>query len=866
MPDAAGSPDSHLTSLRRLSYSLLAVAVLVVEAYHYFVRDAGWLESVIGLVLGLGLGSVLIWYIRRRMTRRARMATEATVSAHDIESFGQDLVSQMQEGILREDVEGRITFVNQATCDLLGYEREELFGQHWSTIVSPESLSAVREEMSSRPEGRSSRYRADLLSKGGQSLPVLVSARPLFAANGYDGVLSVFTDIRRLEQAEKDLRWRNERLSSLYAISTAANRYMELQQVLATALDVVTRVTGADGSAVFLYDPDSERLSSVASHHVPGPLLESLSSLERGDGILSQAVTRGEPVVVLEGLRGTDDGLPGTVAGAYHVLIAVPLIHRGAPLGVFTLLFREDRETTPDEIEWLNSAGRQIALAINNVQMFERVQRARQEWEATVDSIGDAMLIHDRDYRVLRVNRALAEWCRMPTRAIVGHGCQELTGVLCGALCAHDCPAFGPSFGSEPAIDEFTLTDPLRIIERHTYPVRDQDGEAIAAVHLFRDVTESRRMQEELGQAGKLATMGQLISSVAHELNNPLTVILGNASLLESDAAPADIPQCVSEIRTAAQRCTRAVEDLLAFSRPHEPTREAVDVNACIKEALRWETSKLHTRGIEIVTKLAPVPVTLADPHQLQQLFLNILVNARQALAANSKPGTLRIRTLHLADNTIRVEVSDNGAGIPLEHQTRIFEPFFTTKEEGKGTGLGLAICARIIDEHGGRISVRSREGEGSTFVIDLPVVSQGEQSLETTEDAAAALAPAVPLSALIVDDEPDVARVVQLSLQRAGHRCAVEVSGVRAAERLAIESFDVIFMDLRMPDLSGPALYRKLRESLPEAAERVVFITGDTADPATLEFLRYSGRPWLTKPFTEEEVWRTMAETQDTQ
>jgi CheY-like chemotaxis protein len=352
---------------------------------------------------------------------------------------------------------------------------------------------------------------------------------------------------------------------------------------------------------------------------------------------------------------------------------------------------------------------------------------------------------------------------------------------------------------------------------------------------------------------------------VAPELNNPLTVILGNASLLESDAAPADIPQCVSEIRVAAQRCTRAVEDLLAFSRPHEPTRKTVDVNACIEEALRWETKKLRTRGIEIVMELAPVPVTQADPHQLQQVFLNLLVNARQAMSADSRPGILTIRSLRPTTEAIRVEVSDNGAGIPLEHQTRVFEPFFTTKEEGKGTGLGLAICARIIDEHGGTISVRSREGEGSTFVIDLPVVPQDEQSLESTDEAQEEMAPATPLSALIVDDEPDVARVVQLSLERAGHQSAVEVSSVRAAERLATESFDVIFMDLRMPDLSGPALYRELRESSPEAAGRVIFITGDTADPATLEFLRYSGRPWLTKPFTEEEVRRTLAEVQET-
>jgi len=854
--------EDDLKIVRRRSFLLLAVVITAIELYYYLLRGVPLLDCVTDWILGMTLGSLVALYIWRDVSKRECQIREQAEKISRLEEFNRQIVEQMEEGILVEDAQGRIAFTNNATLRLLGYEMEELIGKHWSSIVAPDSIERVTQELSSRPQGVSSRYRANLLSKEGLPVPVLVSARPLFDGDRFEGVLSVFTDIRRLLQAEQELQRRNERLAALQAITASVSRSLDLHQILAAALETASEVIGALGGVIYLYDRQTDMLSAEAHFNLPEAVLERIHLLHLGEGVSGQAAAERKLLIVPDLNTDPRNIFPSSAWEKYRALIAMPLVHQEAILGVLTLVFEAVRDFAPDDIEWLNTVGGQIAAAIHNAQLFDRVQHAKQEWEATVDSIGDAILIHDKDYRILRVNQTLAEWCGLPVRAILGRSCREVVSKLCGEQCSYACPAFNDDFGARAAVLELTLTDPWRVIERYSYPIRDDEGKIIAAVHVFHDVTESRRLQRELGQAGKLATLGELIAGVAHELNNPLTVILGNASLLEGEAMPADVSQRAAEIREAAQQCSRIVNDLLTFSRSREPVKEPIDLNACIRKALHLEMNKLRTSGIKVVTELSPnLPITVADPHRLQQVFLNLMVNARQAMEEVSKPGMLLIRSSRLSDDIIRIEISDNGPGIAPEVQARIFEPFFTTKVIGEGTGLGLTICERIMKEHGGNISVRSQAGKGSTFVLDLPIVSPDESTPQPSQEATPSVASTTPISALVVDDEPVVARFLQRILEYDGHRAVVETSGVRALERLARESFDAIFLDLRMPDLSGSALYQELRKSSPEMADRVIFVTGDTVDPTTQEFLRHSNRPCLTKPFTQQEFRAILAE-----
>ncbi len=386
-------------------------------------------------------------------------------------------------------------------------------------------------------------------------------------------------------------------------------------------------------------------------------------------------------------------------------------------------------------------------------------------------------------------------------------------------------------------------------------PLETTEGTFVSSV--VRDITERRQTEETLRHTEKLAAMSSLLAGVAHELNNPLAVVRGQIELLRRAAGSGPLVERTKKIATAAERCVRIVRSFLSIARHHPPERQEVGLNQVVQEAVELLAYPLSVDNIEVRLDLAADPPVLwADPHQLHQVVVNLITNAHHAMRGRPGPRLTLTTRLSREEQSIRLEVADTGIGIAPEIQGRIFEPFFTTKPPGHGTGLGLGLCRAIIVAHGGTIEVESRPGEGAIFRVELPltVPSSGPEVRELES------LPAIQGKAiLVVDDEHYVADMLADLLRLDDHRVDVAPNGHVALERLRAQPYDLVLIDLKMPELDGPGLYEALARDHPQLLRRLVFLTGDALSSEISAFLERAGAPYLYKPFTLEEVRRVI-------
>jgi PAS domain S-box-containing protein len=384
------------------------------------------------------------------------------------------------------------------------------------------------------------------------------------------------------------------------------------------------------------------------------------------------------------------------------------------------------------------------------------------------------------------------------------------------------------------------------------------EGGAIRGVHgIARDITDERERERHVRRVERLAGVGTLIAGVAHELNNPLSAVLGFTRLLLMDPRPDSEREDLETIARETERMAKIVSDLRLIARDtQEDTgrRQRVDLNDVVRHVLRTRDYSLRTRNIEVGEELADgLPPLLADRGQLEQVLLNLVVNAEQAMDGAPGERTLVVRTRPTAGGA-SVQVVDSGRGISKAHLERIFDPFFTTKAPGEGTGLGLSLVHSIVREHKGDIRVDSEPGQGTAIRIDLPEAPP-ENEMET--EAAPLARAARPLRVLVVDDEDGVRRVVVRTLQRRGHHVDEAAEGTRALQMLDAAAYDVIVSDLRMPGMSGDELLSRLRERSGGIEQRLIFLTGDTASPEAVRILAGADVPILPKPAAIAEVVR---------
>lgn len=374
-------------------------------------------------------------------------------------------------------------------------------------------------------------------------------------------------------------------------------------------------------------------------------------------------------------------------------------------------------ETKPLNIRHLLSL---IAQVKERREAREETNQAAEEWRTTFDSITDMVSILDRECRFLRVNRAFAQMLGIPREEIVGKNCYQLVHGCDEQI--PECPYRQMMKTGEPCSVEFYEPKLGRTIETSVSPIYNGNNDIKAIVHIMRDVTQRRRMEEQLIVTDRLASIGELSSGIAHELNNPLTSVIGFSDMLLDKELPENLKQDIEIINTEAKRTAMIVNNLLTFARKHPREKKSVNLNAVIDSVLDVRSYEQKVNNITVeLDYTRDLPEIIADGFQLQQVFLNIVINAEYFInEAGRNPKILKITT-ESDEKSVRAVFTDNGTGISGEHINHLFDPFFTTKEIGKGTGLGLSICFGIISEHNGTIYAKNNPGDGASFVVELP-------------------------------------------------------------------------------------------------------------------------------------------------
>ncbi|MCA9935196.1 MAG: PAS domain S-box protein [Anaerolineales bacterium] len=419
--------------------------------------------------------------------------------------------------------------------------------------------------------------------------------------------------------------------------------------------------------------------------------------------------------------------------------------------------------------------------------------------------------------------------------------------------------------------DRFTLRD-----QRFAESLATVSGHAIENArlhtHLQNQLDLLKTTRARLVRSEKLAAVGELVAGVAHELNNPLAATILHAQLLQMRGIPEEFQKDLQQIVTQTRRASKVVQGLLDFARQRPPERSAMHINKLLHNTLELLNYELYTHNIRLVTQFADdMPVILADQYQLQQVFVNLIHNAQQAMTRAHGRGNLSVFTAvgpshFVADElhprqVVRVVIQDDGHGIPPQMQVRIFDPFFTTKEPGEGTGLGLSVCHGIIAEHDGHIWVESELEQGASFIVELPVTQSHVESNGDREQRTAV--PHIPntVELLLIDDEESVLNIVRRILQRQGYQVQISRTAEEALARLQQKSYDLILCDLRMPGMSGQELYEHLDRTQPHQAKRFILLTGDSISSQTRQFLEKSHLPYIHKPFDIGELVKLVQE-----
>jgi two-component system NtrC family sensor kinase len=634
-------------------------------------------------------------------------------------------------------------------------------------------------------------------------------------------------------------------LHGLYLVGHATTE-RSLTRILERTADAVATAIAPDRLVIVLHDGEKKRIVPAIVRR--GERDEKGSKIPVSHDLIQRSIDKGLSVLTRARHAGEREGRPVACA---------PLTTPTERVGAIYLERLPGAPSFHDgDLDFLGAVGRIVGLSIEraNLEANARIRtverdRERSRWHAVVQALRSGVLILDAEGKVELANPAaraiLAE--RLGVAGDVS-GLTELGGIALADLVKK---------GEDHDAYEVVLPGaPEAVLEVRPSPVVETDGTRSGAALLVNDRTQERLREAKLLQSEKLSALGEMLAGVAHELNNPLATILGFAELL-SRKAKGDERRGLDAILEEAERCRRVVQTLLAFARPRKAVRIELDLGDVAGSVVDLLAHDLKNANVTVTRDLPPLPPVRADRYELQQVFFNLVKNAREAIQGTGRPGTLTV-VATAKEGRVRVEVRDSGPGLPAEARgVLVPRPFHTTKGEA-GTGLGLSIAHGIVRDHGGEIVAGVAPEGGASFTVELPVSSTATPSLAAETPVPGRTGPARRV--LIVDDEEHVRELLSQICRDLGHTPLVAGHGREALDVLDRSGeVSAVLSDIRMPEMDGIAFFTALRERGHRLASRFVFLSGDLARAETAAFLKTAGRPVLPKPFRFAQVCRVL-------
>jgi PAS domain S-box-containing protein len=550
---------------------------------------------------------------------------------------------------------------------------------------------------------------------------------------------------------------------------------------------------------------------------------------------------------------------------ALTAVITVPLVKNDRLVALLSVHQNVPRSWTAAEVALVEDVAERSWAAVERARAEADQRESRALLAAIMENAPIGIYLKDVEGRYVVANPEMANLFGRPMSEVLGRTAKDMFGEeYSRSIRAYDeqVLASGRAISVEehlPGADRYEWTLVMR------FPVRTSPDAPLRVGGFDIDITSQKRAEAELErsrealyQSEKLTALGSLLAGVSHELNNPLSIIVAQATLLEHEVEGTPHAARSAKIRKAAERSGRIVQTFLAMARQKRPERTRVDINDLVRAALDLTDYGLRTGGVQVTTDLAAgLPPVAGDIDQLHQVLVNLLVNAQHALQECPAPRQLTVSTSARDDGWIEIKVADNGPGIPVDLRRRVFEPFFTTKVQGAGTGIGLSFSLGIVEAHGGTLKLADAGG-GATFLVSLPADAELSEKCDRQGGIAGGGRVA---TALVVDDEPDIAEALAGLLALEGYAVDHAVGGQEAQVRLAERDYDIILSDLRMPDLDGPALFDWIERERPELTRRIAFVTGDTLGAPAVRFLTRTRRPFMEKPFTPASLRQLLEE-----
>ncbi|MEP6687882.1 MAG: ATP-binding protein [Gemmatimonadales bacterium] len=632
----------------------------------------------------------------------------------------------------------------------------------------------------------------------------------------------------KADQLATQLDRRISELFSLQELSYVLSESIQLDRIVDQVAKYAGRFLQADGAIVVLADDEHGRILRVAgASGTLEPLIGQVT--EDPDTALVRFAIQRERIEVSQGTAEPSVNLIGglTVRSA----AVAPLRSQGVTMGALAVADRQGGPFTTEDLWLLSTVATNASVVLANSRLYEIVRRSKEEWETAFNALAEGIAVVGPGDAVLRANRALAALAETSEAELIGRSFSEALGGT-SEVVAELIEAAQRGERTAPVVAR--LEGSGRVLRLTAAPLAERAGPG-PVVMLVEDVTEQRIMEAQLIQNDKMASIGQLVSGVAHELNNPLTSIAGLTELLLERELHPDFPrEHLRVIHDQAERAGRIVRNLLTFARKGVPEKAPVDLNDVAARTSLLIVYELQLHGIELEQVLEPAPVVvLGDRYELQQVLLNLITNAVQAVSGLA-PGLPRriVVATGRADRSAVLRVRDSGPGVAPQYASSLFTPFFTTKAPGQGTGLGLSLSYGLVKSHGGVLSHEPPAEGGAEFRIVLPLHDAPAEPLEVE--------PGPPRQetrrVLVVDADPAVHRLVHALLAPEG----LEVESVRTGEqglRLAGDrSFDLIIADARMMAGSSELFVQALVAASPDAADRLLLTyVGQTEPPDPL-------------------------------